>query len=248
MKNLHWDQPFIQYGVGAFETLRCRAGEFPLAIAHQRRLLKALEHWKLEPRLLDEAWDELLQKGRESRSDQRFKLLLGLGENGELIHHIYQFDYQALPEKRRLCLAQQVMHRAQPYKSSSYEAHYWARQEALRAGFDDVLYIDALGCPLECSTSAILEFREGFFFAPQGPVLASVSVAHLLEHYPAVFKRLPSLEPGLWQQRKWVTCNALHGLRAVESIQVNSLETNCPMVEADVLQFWNQQLFSSTAN
>ena len=252
MHNLHWDQPFIQFGVGAFETLRCRDGKFPLAEAHRCRLQKALAHWRCEPSLLDAPWAEFIQKGKASRGEQRFKILVGLDERGGIIHHIYQFDYQALPAKRQLCLAPAWNVLPQPYKSSSYAGHYLARQEALRVGVDDVLYVDPAGRPLECSTSAIMEYREGIFWIPQGPVLESVSVGVLVENYPENFKRSPALEPGHWQDRHWVTCNALHGLRVVERIFTTSSSSQdfasaetCPLIDATLVDSWNQKLFSS---
>jgi hypothetical protein len=264
MQALHWDQPFIQYGIGAFETLRCIKGEFPLQTYHRRRLLKALEAWDVPPEKLDASWAELLHRGRSCTGEGRFKLLVGLDQHGGLVSHIYQFDYTAITAPRRLCLGPQVILAPQYFKSSSYEAHYWAKQHAAKLGFDDVLYVDAQHQPLECSTSAILEYRDDVFWAPSGPLLASVSVNSLVERFPNHFKRSPKLVGGNWPQRQWVTCNALHGLMAVESIWEGTLFHNhrsssgscefldsasqaCPLVPSEVLRYWNQQLFSIPA-
>ena len=54
-KDLNWHLPLVQYGLGAFETMRMVEGRVPLLEFHFERLSKAFEYWSVEEPDLDRA-------------------------------------------------------------------------------------------------------------------------------------------------------------------------------------------------
>lgn len=244
-----WNSPFVQFGVGAFETLRCERGFFPLEKWHRRRLGRALKAWGLPEKHLDAAWNALLERGQALKEHpyRRVKLLVGLGEKDELLYHVFDVSFEPNSIQRTLKVENQLIFLPQRFKTSSYEEHYWARRRASADGVSDVLYISDHGEMLEASTSCLLLWNGSqFLIRDGGPVLESSSLTSLRERYPEAFEVISDFQLDLTQNFPLIMMSALNGMASVGALVENGETRDLLPIDGDLLSSWNHRLFSSS--
>ena len=242
-----WDSPLVQFGVGAFETLRCESGNFPLLRWHRDRISRALEIWGVAPEKLEAPWQSLLERGRalEDVSHRRVKLLIGLTETDELVHHVFDFSFAPNSQSRTLRLESQRIFLPQSFKTTSYEEHYWARRKAAREGVSDVLYVDEKREMLEASTSCLLIWDGSHFLVrDKGPVLASTSLASLRSRYPEDFKPISAFPLSLTERFPLLMMSALNGMAHVGRLVDGQDSHELKPIDEGLLEDWNRRLFA----
>lgn len=241
-KSPQWGDPFVQFGMGAFETMRCIDGQIPLIEFHLERLSQALQIWNCTDFDLKQAWN-FYQKTLPESDQFRVKWLLGLNLNHQISDHLFREPYR-MPAKKLTCLALPAPYSThQRYKSNSYDQHWLANRKATQHKCDDAIYLLPDSRIVECSRASVLITDSQKGYSAKGPNLNSVSVAALKKF---------NLE--FWSERKiylnqiasseqlWA-CNALHGIRPISSvIDLEGKEiyrSNCEQ-EAKA---WNEALF-----
>lgn len=247
-QSINWQSPFVQFGVGAFETLRCEEGHFPLAKWHLRRITRALDAWGLPQDHLKAPWENLLRRGQELNNFpfRRMKLLIGLDENDELVHHIFDFEFEPNPASRILKTEDQQIFLPQPFKTSSYEEHYWARRRASAEGVQDVLYLDDNHQMLEASTSCLLLWDGSRFLVRDGgPVLASSSLESLMERFPESFCKVQDFGLKLTHQYPLLMMSALNGMAHIGALLESGTQRQLLPLTNTFLEEWNNRLFQT---
>jgi 4-amino-4-deoxychorismate lyase len=249
MEKLSWQEPFVQFGVGAFETMRYQNGNISLEAFHKRRLAKAIRHWSLKPHAIEVPWGMLHEqlKALDSRNVYRVKLLIGLGENNQLCAHVFHKPHQDNTAPRRLIRHRPHSNQLSPYKSSSYEQHFLARREAIRLGWDDAIYITEKGSLLETSTAAMfIKSDDDLFCVRQGDFLDSVLKNALLERFTNQVKVCRDIHLSQIHSNGLLMGNALQGLIAVDSVSEDPKTRTeyTPLgIEQKWIDHWNQRLF-----
>jgi branched-subunit amino acid aminotransferase/4-amino-4-deoxychorismate lyase len=253
MSDLSWESPFVQFGVGAFETMRCHRGTVPLLGLHRQRLHLALSAWELKPLVLEEAWADLLITLSQLDEDSTFrvKLLIGLDQHHNIQHQIFTQPHQDNPKPRRLLLSSSTSCYESLYKSSSYEQHFLARHKAHSLGFDDGIYQALSGELLESSTAALFLWNEEkLLCVKSGNFLRSVLKTHLLNNFSDHVQTIPHIEMNSLKEHALLLGNALQGFMPVDSISGTSDDSesfcikNKP-VDPEWIRAWNDQLFST---
>lgn len=253
MDNLSWQYPFVQFGVGAFETMRYQNGRIALESYHKNRLTRALRHWNLDPHLIEAPWQMLHEKlvAIKSKKIHRIKLLIGLNDKDELCAHVFDQPHQDKTLRRKLMLYSPHSNQRNVYKSSSYEQHFLAHRDAVRQGWDDAIYITQDGHLLETSTAALfIKGAHGLLCVEQGHFLDSVVKTALLERFPDEVKTCKKIHIDQIQSSCLLMGNALQGLMAVASVSEVSRarKDHIPLeVEQEYLDIWNQRLFGQPA-
>ena len=252
MNSPQWNDVLVQFGIGAFETMRWSHGRIPLMPWHRQRLQRALLRWGQPENALDDIWDQVETQAaliQPNHSFLRVKLLIGLNGQEELIHHLYAVPFEVNNAPRRLFYCQQVTYREQRYKSTQYEDHYLNLKRAQSLGYDDVIYLDAQENVLESRTAAILFSKGDQLCAVRGPTLASSSVQSLLDRYPKDMITCPPIKvTDRPTDTHWFTCNALQGISPIASMETSSRQTiEFPRPPENMLKLWNHRLFPSPA-
>lgn len=239
---LDWNMPLVQYGLGAFETMRCIQGKIPLLNEHFQRLKRALEHWDTNPDQLQDLWakhrDQLPQKG-----EHRLKWLISLKQNGGLIDHLYIFDYQPSPNPLSLCIGDCLFTHLQTYKSCNYAEHYLQNKKATQLGCDDMLYLTKDQGIVESSRAAILCIQDEQGIVCSGPRLESVSARYLLKNHSTFWKEAQITLDDLKESSQLYACNALHGLMPIQSIHTQQGQRVYHNPNPGPPKGWNEKLF-----
>lgn len=260
MSNPNWNDPLVQYGIGAFETMRAVHGTIPLWPWHRQRLERALEYWNQARTPMEkplELVDKELQKPLEfvekklqnlleqqqEQPTSKIKLLLGLGEKG-WIHHFYNEAFEPELKAKKLLICESLKPTAQSFKSCNYAEHWLAFKKAQSQACDDVIYLSSERTLLECSTACLIsEQSPERFSIVKNDTLASVSAQCLVERFPDHFNFCPELSLKEALQKPLFTCNALRGLQPVAQIRAEAgKQHELPCFEKTA-QFWNEQLF-----
>lgn len=241
-----WHDEGLQYGIGAFESMRADAQGIPLWRSHRERLGRALEAWGLGKEYL-EVLDESLSRQTWPEGGVRVKLIVSLTRRGP-VHHLRQ---EALPElgsplrPLRLLLETCDAAEAMTYKSCSYERHWLAWRRAQRAGCDDTLYVmnDHL---LECSRAAVGWLENDVGILSEGPCLDSVCARRLIELDGRTWRRgvvdIKRLSSG---SGRLVCLNAVRGLMPVGEVVDVEGRKWLPNQPAGVeTASWNERLFT----
>ena len=102
------------------------------------------------------------------------------------------------------------------HKTTHRELYNEAYEQAVRDGFDDVLFLNLRGKVTEGAISNVFVVKDGRWFTPpmECGLLAGVYRRHLLETRPEIEERVLSLED-LRQADAIYLCNAARGLRRV---------------------------------
>jgi len=102
------------------------------------------------------------------------------------------------------------------HKTTHRELYNEAYEQAVRDGFDDVLFLNLRGKVTEGAISNVFVVKDGRWFTPpmECGLLAGVYRRHLLETRPEIEERVLSLED-LRQADAIYLCNAVRGLRRV---------------------------------
>lgn len=213
----HWNDNFIQFGLGAFETMRCIDGQVPLIEFHLERLSRALKAFDCSSFNLDPSWNQQLLT-IPTKGQFRVKWFLGLDQNRRIKDHLYIQPYKAAFETLTCLALPAPFNQAQIYKSSSYDQHWLAHQKATRHQCDDAIYLLPDSQIVECSRASVLltDPKNGFY--AKGPNLQSVSVA-ALKSQNSDFWSGKNLYLNQIKKEEQLWCsNALHGVRAIRSI------------------------------
>jgi branched-subunit amino acid aminotransferase/4-amino-4-deoxychorismate lyase len=244
MSSLSWDDPLVQYGWGAFETMRSFDGQIPLLKWHKHRLEKALIHWGESESLLKPIFEHLYQRLQTdlSQGSYRLKLIIGMGNKG-IIFHVYHWPYQKNAPVKSLLLKEQTIFKPQNYKSTCYVEHLINFKLAKAKGFDDAVYCDHQHNLLECSTSALLSYENGVFYGFNGPVLDSTSLASLVDRFPEKFHLRATKDLISLSQYPLLCINALHGISKINSIHHEGHITRFPLTPEPLISEWNRRLF-----
>jgi branched-subunit amino acid aminotransferase/4-amino-4-deoxychorismate lyase len=249
MTGPQWNDLLVQYGIGAFETMRYAQGKIPLLTWHRQRSRHALRRWGLPENALDDTWNGLesqVQKVDSHAPLLRIKLLFGLGAQQQLIHHLTTCPFEVNETPRRLLIQPQVSYREQLYKSCQYEDHYFNFKLAKELGHDDVIYQNERGEALECSTAALLFSQGDRLCAIRGPTLASSSIQSLLDRYPQdMIIHAPINVEHLPSKTMWFACNALHGIVPISRMEDSSDQhRELPIAPTEMTERWNKRLFA----
>lgn len=250
--NLSWNSSLVQFGVGAFETMRLVEGNIPLLPWHQQRLKRFALDWELDTTKLDGIWEQALEHWDTLPKNVvwRVKLLIGLDENQQLTHHVFEFEHQDKKAPRRLMAMASPFSPNKPrdpYKSSSYQLHISAKRRAMKAGFDDALYWAEDGSWLETSTAALMLFDGKHWRAAEnGAFLQSVFKTSCFERFPEDTLAQEQLNAEDLKEGPLFMCNALNGLMPIASVHFEDgreLITE-QLPDRDFTQEWNQKFFS----
>ena len=105
------------------------------------------------------------------------------------------------------------------HKTTHRRLYNRAFEQAVRDGFDDVLFLNLRGGVTEGAISNVFAVKDGRWFTPpiECGLLAGVYRRHLLETRPEIEERVLSLED-LRSADAIYLCNAVRGLRRVEVI------------------------------
>lgn len=242
-QGVSWVSPLLQFGLGAFESMRYENGKVALWKLHAERLTQALKKWGLSENLILEGEKKIAELKPEK--SLRLKLFYGLSENADLHIHLYQTDLQINSTPRRLMLFEGVRH-VLPYKSSSYDFHYLNRQQALSEDYDDVVYTLDQKTLSECSTASLILVKNNSGIISTVDVLPSTSA-----------KRLMSLDENFWSSGEiriselnqnselWMS-NAVQGLVPIAEIknQQGDILYQQNKYSDSMLKDWNQRLFT----
>lgn len=241
--SITWDSLAVQYGIGAFETMRMENGRIALWDYHYQRLKRAISSWGLSEEEL-----KVAISGLESVQEKncRLKLFIGLHSERKLISHIYLSSLELRDSSKRLLLQTNRRALEQVYKTSQYSDHYFSYTKARSQQCDDVLYESINGHLLECSRAAILVLSEDRGYLSQGPILKSVTRQKLFDEKGNFWKlKERILLDELGDTEFLCTGNAVEGLRAVN--EVIDEKGRCrykKKVPNTLIDKWNQFLFS----
>jgi len=239
-----WDMPLLQFGIGAFETMRCIEGKIPLLEFHLSRLEKALEHWAIEKIGLASLW---AQRHVQLQCDHelRVKWLIGLDHQFQLIDHLYQVPISHITKPLHLLIETVAHSISMDYKSCNYVQHWCAHRKACQQGYDDMLYVTPEMKILECSRYAMtwIDVENGIF--AKGENLNSVSSSAFIKKRSDFWKKGELYLNSLPKSGRLYACNALHGLVPIDSVHSSSGEcfykNNQTATQHD---FWNKILFN----
>lgn len=169
----------MQYGIGAFETMRLEDGRVALKEYHLRRLLKFGEKWNVDESILKEAFEACLEKKTKTRA--RLKVWIGLHHDKSIKTHLYELPLEAKPILNKVLCIEVSFNKEQAYKSCNYEDHFFALQQAKQKGYDNVCY-KMNGKLLEFATGSVLLKSGQKGILSEGPALDSVSARKLSSH------------------------------------------------------------------
>jgi branched-subunit amino acid aminotransferase/4-amino-4-deoxychorismate lyase len=238
----HWNDHFVQFGLGAFETMRCIKGEVPLIELHLKRLHLALKAFGNTTFNLESAWEQQLLSIPKT-GQFRLKWFLGLDQHQQIREHLYQYPYQSNTKPLKCLALPAPFATKQFYKSSSYDLHWLAHRKATQHQCDDAIYLLPDSQLVECSRAAILLSHSEKGLCADGPNLNSVSTM-----------ALQKCAPNFWSQKKiylnqianteqlW-GCNALHGLRPIHTIIDLQGRELYHCKDLSSAQEWNERLF-----
>jgi branched-subunit amino acid aminotransferase/4-amino-4-deoxychorismate lyase len=231
----------VQYGLGAFETMRCVASKIPLQHFHLERILKAASVWGIEKNTVEQ---EFLKHFKELPTElSRIKVLIGLNDENTLVSHRYTVPLIENLDPKNLVMKKTNNREAEYFKSCNYAFHYFERKKAIEAGYDDVCYQQE-GRLIECSTSAIILINEGSGMIANGENLSSVSVAKLMSLKGDYWSKGPVVIDGLQQSGQLCVANALHGLTAIRTIKDETGNLLYENKTPKDISHWNELLFS----
>lgn len=236
-----WETPLVQFGLGAFESMRVQDGRVPLWPYHKERLMRALHTWGVKesfPADIEEELQTFLTRG-----ELRLKLLMGIGEDDRLIWHWYAHELELLEKPLRLLLLETCAN-SQKFKSCNYADHFLARQRARGAGFGDALYVDENEILLECSSGAVFVMDAHNGNCAETGMLQSVVREKLLQEHPDYWQVKKSSLSELRKNDYLVYGNAVQGLVGIEKV-IDSTEKCRYERKTDwsFLESWNKWLF-----
>jgi len=237
-----WEQPFVQFGLGAFETMHAFDGKIPLIDFHLTRLNNALTSWQCSNFDLKKEWN-LVKKDIPHEGQFRIKWLLGLDENNNILHHLYQFPYQKALTPLKLLARPCFQLNPQPFKSTAYAEHWLELKHATQQGFDDVIYLDAENNLIECSKATLLSTHHDHGILASGANLNSVSAQALKSIQPNYWKKEPIALKNLSVSSQLWACNALHGMMPIHSIHNESGEVLYQFEGTEPKDVWTPLLF-----
>ena len=254
----------FQYGDGVFTTVRVESG-CPLYLpAHLSRLTRSLKDLRIDwqplqgmdwPALLDEI---LRRNGLHSGLaalkilvTRGVALLLGLPEGGKPTVFVQARPYEPpSPEQYAGGWRLHVCHSgyAPPlaiHKSLNYLFYLAARQEAIDAGADEAVVLDAYGHIAETAAGSLLICSDGVWWTPdsqyQLPGITLQQVRRLFEERGhTVESRSVSLAELAKAQTVWVL-NSLIGIMPVRSVAGLEL----PIPAAKEAAHWRAELFAA---
>lgn len=190
------DRGFL-YGDGVFETLRAERGRILYPEDHLARLAASAEELRIPWPAVD--WGavagELLRRNVLGARPARVKFILTRGREPRLglpratrptaciLAEAYQpptGNQYASGWRVRLCQSVDAPVLAR-HKSLNYLVSLWARQEAIDAGDDEALLLDASGQLAEASAGALLYRLDGRWWQPASPrQLAGITRRHVI--------------------------------------------------------------------
>lgn len=237
-----WEQPLVQFGLGAFETMHAFDGNIPLIDFHLSRLQNALTKWQSSNFDLKKEWD-LVSENLSNDGEFRVKWLLGLDKNNNILHHLYQFPYQKATTPLKLLARPCFQLNPQTFKSSAYAEHWLELKHATQQGFDDVIYLDTQNNLIECSKATLLSTQHDHGTLASGANLNSVSAQALKTLQPNYWKREPLALKNLSVSSQLWACNALHGMMHINSIQNDLGEVLYQYKGTEPKDVWTPLLF-----
>ncbi len=253
----------FQYGDGLFTTVRVESGR-PLYLAeHLNRLTRSLKELRIgwEPlQGMDwpQALDELLQRNGLQSGLAALKILvtrgiaspLGLPQGVQPTVFVQARPYQPpSPDqyrrgwRLRICRSGYAPPLA-GHKTLNYLFYLVARQQAIDAGADEGVILDAHGRIAETAAGSLLICSNGAWWTPQSPYqLPGITIALLRKRFDerghAVEFRNAAPEDLARAQTAWVV-NSLMGIMPVQS--VDGLEL--PLPAAEEAARWRNELFA----
>ena len=240
-QNPNWESLLVQYGLGAFETMRCVDGKIALLPYHIERISRVAFDWGIEKSEIEKAFTKALVNLPLELS--RVKLLLGLNEGNELLSHLYVYPLKIETKGRKLLLRKCQNKKSENYKSCNYASHYLEKKKANISGYDDVCY-EYDGQLLECSSSALVFLNKTEGIVAEGENLRSVSVSKLLDKKNSFWKKGKISLDTLMTSGALCVSNALHGLVPVESIHDERGEGVYESTCSIDLKKWNNFIFN----
>lgn len=208
--------PWLQYGEGAFETLRVEEGQIPLLRHHRHRLSAALLAWGLDANALDGVWAEVEDVGSHLPGIHRLKLMVGRGADGRLLYHIVHGELKASATVQRATVETIAAGGMHHFKSTCYAPFIQAHRRALSKDASEALLLHPRGWALEFATSALIHGDGARCFGVHGPRLDSVAERVLFSK--TGWFRVPPPRPEELPSRWVLACNALRGLRPVKQL------------------------------
>lgn len=237
-----WDSLLVQYGIGAFETMRCMNGNIPLLPYHLKRITSVADDWGIANKEVEEKFYETLNSLPNELS--RVKILLALNEENVLFSHRYLYPLVSDRKPRKLLLKKVDNLQKQNYKSCNYAFHFLEKKQAILKGYDDVCY-EYHGCLHECSSSALLLSNGTLGIVAKGKNLQSVSAAKLLNDNNGYWiKDKISLEKINERDFSLFVSNAVQGIVPVKSLYNENGEIVYESTSDETLNHWNEVLFN----
>lgn len=165
----------FQYGFGVFETMRILDGEPEYFLEHMTRLENSLNTFSLT---IEYSRDDIHTMIRNLfvANDKKFtvvKISVNKGKSKDyLIISMRENTYETLNYEKgfKICLGESRKNNFSKlvyHKTSNYMENLYERQNALKKGFDEVIFINTLGFLAEGSVSNIFWIRNNVLYTPE---------------------------------------------------------------------------------
>jgi branched-chain amino acid aminotransferase len=254
----------FQYGDGVFTTVRVESGCPLYLAAHLSRLTRSLQDLRIDweplrgmdwPQLLD----ELLQRNGLQSNLAALKILvtrgvalpLGLPEGGQPTVLVQARPYQppnpdqyAHGWRLHICRSGYAPPLA-GHKSLNYLFYLVARQEAIDAGADEAVILDAHGYIAETAVGSLLIRSEGIWWTPdshcQLPGITLQQVRRLFEERGHTVESRSATPAELARAQTVWMLNSLLGIMPVRSVDGLAL----PLPAGEEAARWRAELFAN---
>lgn len=186
MRDLPFDAPAVERGVGFFETVLLIDGHAAHWVAHVQRLLGTLARFELPAPGRDHIHAEAMRAVAISPAGEHALRLTWLALGKALDDAAsWRLDISTRPippatlarraGSHAVTLAADLVRDTPSLKSTSYLSSVLGLREAMRRGGDEGLFTDRDGSYLEGTAAALLAWRDGRLLAARGAVLPSVT-------------------------------------------------------------------------
>ncbi len=165
------------YGEGVFETFRYNKGLPELLNKHLERMEKGARLLNIpfkDSDLIVELLENAISESKVSDAYVKICLLSdanssfsSIPDKSQLLVIIREYEHPRRSINIKVNSFRKIsVSPLKTVKSTNYLENVLARREALRAGFDEALFLNEWGEITECSASNIFWFKEGSFFTP----------------------------------------------------------------------------------
>lgn len=232
----------LQYGIGAFETLRVIGGEPEYLGWHLERLMSALKVIGLGNQSLEACRREILHH-IQVKGIRRGVVKLVVNDLGRFVTD-REIPYGAADYRDgfRLTFSEVEVPGQSRYtiKSTNYLVPLLEWQRAKASGFDDALFVNGRGEIVETTRSNLFLLEKGQLTTPplSSGCLSGIMRRAIIEAHPAGVREVPVSRGALEDAEAVFLTNAVMGVMPVQSIDGKSYRSaDHPKVKALVEEY-----------